>query len=81
MMRRRGKTGRLCGRFEYPARTPRQDAEPRTRKREVRALDRAMAELGLRSGTIVTRGEEETIPVDAGSIDVVPAWRFLLDVG
>ena len=56
-------------------------AEPRTRKREVRALDRAMAELGLRVGTIVTRDEEETIPVDAGSIDVVPAWRFLLEVG
>ena len=56
-------------------------AEPRTRKREVTALDRAMAELGLRVGTIVTRDEEETIPVDAGSIDVVPAWRFLLEVG
>ena len=56
-------------------------AEPRTRKREVTALNRAMAELGLRAGTIVTRDEEETIPVEAGSIDVVPAWRFLLDVG
>ena len=55
--------------------------EPRTRKREVKALDRAMAELGLRAGTIVTRDQEETMPVDAGSIDVVPAWRFLLDVG
>jgi predicted AAA+ superfamily ATPase len=40
-----------------------------------------MAELGLRAGTIVTRDEEETIPVGAGSIDVVPAWRFLLNVG
>ena len=34
-------------------------AEPRTRKREVRALDRAMAELGLRARTIVTRSDEE----------------------
>ena len=56
-------------------------AEPRTRKREVTALRRAMDELGLRAGTIVTRGEEETIPAGAGAIDVVPAWRFLLDVG
>ena len=56
-------------------------AEPRTRKREVRALSRTMAEFGLRAATIVTRDEEETIPVDSGSIDVVPAWRFLLDVG
>ena len=55
-------------------------AEPRTRKREVTALNRAMAALGLRAGTIVTRGEEETIPVAAGAIDVVPAWRFLLDI-
>ena len=56
-------------------------ADPRTRKREVRALGRTMAELGLQRGTIVTRDEEETIPVDAGNIDVVPTWRFLLDVG
>ncbi len=31
--------------------------------------------------SIVTRDEEETVPVDAGRIDVVPAWRFLLDLG
>lgn len=43
------------------------------------ALTRAMAELGLRSGTIVTRDEQETVPVDAGAIEIVPAWRFLLD--
>ena len=54
-------------------------ADPRTRKREVTALDAAMAELQLPAGTIVTRDEKETIPVGAGAIDVVPAWRFLLD--
>lgn len=54
-------------------------AEPATRKREVTALGAAMAELGLRTGTIVTRNESERIPVDAGTIEVVPAWRFLLD--
>lgn len=56
-------------------------AEPRTRKREVGSLHHAMAELGLPSGMIVTRDEAGTIPVEAGNIDVVPAWRFLLDVG
>ena len=56
-------------------------ADPRTRAREVGALDQAMAELGLRTATIVTRGEEETVSVDAGVIEVVPAWRFLLDLG
>lgn len=40
-----------------------------------------MAELGLRTGTIVTRDEEETVSVDAGVVEVVPAWRFLLDLG
>jgi predicted AAA+ superfamily ATPase len=56
-------------------------ADPRTRKREVTALAQAMAELGARTGMVVTRDEEETIAVDAGHIEVVPAWRFLLDVG
>ena len=55
--------------------------DPKTRKREVVALNHAMSMLGLRKGTIVTRDEEDTVPVDAGHIDIVPAWRFLLDVG
>ena len=54
-------------------------AQPQTRKREVAALADGMAELGLRSGTIVTRGDEEEIEVEGGKIAVVPAWRFLLD--
>ncbi len=56
-------------------------ADPRTRRQEVTALAHAMAELGACRGTVVTRDEEETVAVDAGSIEVVPAWRFLLDVG
>jgi predicted AAA+ superfamily ATPase len=55
-------------------------AEPQTRKREVAALSDAMAELGLKSGTIVTRNEEEEIEVDGGKIDAVPVWRFLLNL-
>lgn len=53
--------------------------EPGTRKRETSALEAAMAETGLKVGTIVTRNENERIVTDAGSIEVVPAWRFLLD--
>jgi hypothetical protein len=49
-----------------------------TRRREVGALEEAMAELGLDRGTVVTRYEGETIATGAGRIDVVPAWRFLL---
>jgi predicted AAA+ superfamily ATPase len=52
--------------------------EPQTRKREIAALAEAMDELGLKSGTIVTRSESERIAAGAGTIDVVPVWRFLL---
>ena len=53
-------------------------AEPHTRKRETAALSEAMAELDLKTGTIVTRNEDERMNVEAGTIEVVPAWRFLL---
>ncbi|WP_028324427.1 hypothetical protein [Desulfatirhabdium butyrativorans] len=36
--------------------------------------------LGLSEGTIVTWRTEETIPVDFGTIQIVPVWRFLLDL-
>jgi len=39
-----------------------------------------MTELKLSKGIIVTRNEEEQIQVDAGIIDVLPAWRFLLNM-
>jgi hypothetical protein len=55
-------------------------AEPQTRKRETAALSEVMAELGLKSGTIVTRKEDEQIDVGGRVINVVPIWRFLLDL-
>lgn len=55
-------------------------AEQQTRKRETTALAEAMTELKLSQGVIVTRNEEEQIQVDPGKIDVVPAWRFLLNI-
>lgn len=55
-------------------------AEPQTRKREIAALAEAMAELRLSSGTIVTRGEEEQIETGKVTIQVIPVWRFLLEL-
>ena len=55
-------------------------ADQKTRTREIRALTEAMSELGISQGTIVTKSEEEQILADPGQIDVVPAWRFLLDL-
>ncbi len=55
-------------------------AEPQTRNRETTALSEAMAELGAKTGMIVTRNEEEQIDAEGGTIKVVPAWRFLLNM-
>ena len=53
---------------------------PQTRKREVAALDQAMVQLGLKTGTIVMRSEEGQISVGGGVIQVLPIWRFLLEL-
>jgi uncharacterized protein len=55
-------------------------AHTQTRKREIAALSEAMTELKIKTGTIVTRNSDEQIKTAAGSIDVIPAWRFLLDL-
>ena len=55
-------------------------AEPQTRKREITALSEAMSELGLTTGTIVTRNENERVDVPSGTIQVTPVWRFLLEL-
>ncbi len=55
-------------------------AETQTRKREAAALSEAMTELGIKTGTIVTRNEDERIDTSGGTIEVVPIWRFLLNL-
>jgi len=55
-------------------------ASPQTRKRETAALVEAMTELNLKTGIVVTRSEQERIAAEAGTIEVLPAWRFLLDL-
>lgn len=53
---------------------------PATRKREISALEEAMQEQHLPSGLIVTRREEERVEVRHGTITVLPAWQFLLEL-
>ena len=55
---------------------------PATRKREVAGLHDAMCELNVDNGTIVVRegAAPEEMRIDAGSVRIVPAWRFLLDL-
>jgi predicted AAA+ superfamily ATPase len=55
-------------------------ADPSVKQSEVRSLSEAMVELAVAEGTIVTWRTDETIPVGFGTIQVVPVWRFLLDL-
>ena len=55
-------------------------ADPGTRKRELTALNEAMAEQQITTGTIVTKNDKETIEVPAGIIEIIPAFQFLLDM-
>lgn len=53
--------------------------DEKTRLREIRALQAAMRRFRLGSGVIVTVDQEEHLDVPEGRIDVIPAWRWLLD--
>lgn len=53
-------------------------SDPVTKTREITALDEAMTELKLKTGTLITRNEEGQIDVKSGKIQVTPAWKFLL---
>lgn len=55
-------------------------ADLRVRQSEVRFFSEATVELAVAEGTIVTWRTDETIPVNFGTIQVVPVWRFLLEM-
>jgi len=49
------------------------------RRREVAGVTQAMVRFGLRQGVVVTLGQEETVQTDAGTIRVLPAWKWALE--
>lgn len=51
---------------------------PKTRKREISSLERAMNLAHLENGLIITLREEAEIPSDAGHIRAIPAWKWSL---
>lgn len=51
---------------------------PRTRKREIAALEQTMHRIHDVTGTIITLREEGSILTDAGTINVIPAWKWAL---
>lgn len=52
--------------------------EEQTRKRELRALEKAMNELNFKEAKIITIDEKETILVGDKKIEVIPIWEFSL---
>lgn len=52
--------------------------DPKTRSREVTSLLGAMEELGLENGKIITFDEEETVKEGDKTIEIIPAWKYLL---
>jgi len=48
-----------------------------TSRREIDALSQAMAELNVRSGTVVTLHDERVIEISGRHVQMVPAWRWL----
>ena len=55
-------------------------ADESTRRHECRALRAALLELKLTRGLIVTRSESEVIESDGLTIEVIPVWRFALEI-
>ncbi len=55
-------------------------ADPKTAKRELAALTAGMAQHGLKNAMVVTRSGEARMEFPAGTVRIVPAWRFLLDL-
>lgn len=51
----------------------------RTRKREIGSLTAVMQRTGLDSGAILTLHDDESISTEAGTIRVIPAWKWALE--
>lgn len=52
--------------------------DPKTRARELSALEAAMAKYGIAESAVVTMDAEETVETSSGAINIVPAWKWLL---
>ena len=55
-----------------------QISNPETRKREVKGLTDAMKEFNVKTGTIITFDTEDVLTVNNFTINVIPAWKWLL---
>jgi len=51
-----------------------------TRKREINSAIHAMQDIGIKKAIIITYDEQEIIKTDAYEIDVIPVWKWLLNL-
>jgi len=51
-----------------------------TYQREIKGLSNAMKELDISEGWIITFNEEKNMAINEGTIRVIPAWQWLLDL-
>ncbi|MEX1190383.1 MAG: ATP-binding protein [Brumimicrobium sp.] len=51
---------------------------PETKNREVNALVSGMKELNITQSLIITMDETDEINMDAGNIQIIPAWKWLI---
>jgi len=56
-------------------------ANPKTKKRERDNLSSAMDEFELESGLILTGNYEDVERINSKTIQYVPLWKFLMDIG
>lgn len=50
------------------------------RDREIKGLTEALHLLGLKTGLIITNSQEQTIEINGQTIEVKPAWKWLLEI-
>jgi len=53
--------------------------DPKTRSREITSLLCAMKELGLGTGKIITLDEENILKEGDKTVEIIPAWKYLLE--
>lgn len=68
-----------CGKVNRLIQVAQTLGDDKTRERELRALVKAMDETGLKQGEIITYEEEDFLHVDDKAINLIPAYKFLLE--
>ena len=53
--------------------------DDKTRQREIKAINQAMSETGLKTARVVTKNNSEIIETDDKTIEVIPSWKFFLE--